>query len=400
MNNTKDYKYICISALAAVLLGLVSYGCVFRSPIKDINAGASVIVAALAFTVGAYCMGGYLSPLAARHNLRKAGFFNREGQVPWLVAKKRDTKNPKVMRLYFENRGIPREVWEDKKATLEAALNIFITKVEDGKDRRHVILHAVPADMGLPDIAHWDPAYMNGLGDYVLVLGQGLTGLVTINLAVTPHVLIGGSTGSGKSVLLKMLLMQSVKKGASVYIADFKGGVDYPGVWKKESHLICDIVKMRETLKELVGELETRKEVLRDAECANIKEYNERVHLTYSRIIIACDEVAELLDKTGLSKEGKEKIDEIVGYLATIARQGRAFGLHLVLATQRPDANILPGQIKNNIDCRICGRADNVLSTIILDNTDAADQIPKDAQGRFLTNDGTLFQGFTFYDWE
>lgn len=398
--NIKNYKHICILALAAVLLGLVLYGCVFRGPINDINAGASVVVAALVFAVGVYCMGGYLSPLAARHNLRKAGFFNREGQVPWLVAKKRDTKNPKVTRLYFENRGIPREVWEDKKATLEAALNIFITKVEDGKDRRHVILHAVPADMGLPDIAHWDPAYMNGLGDYVLVLGQGLTGLVTINLAVTPHVLIGGSTGSGKSVLLKMLLMQSVKIGASVYIADFKGGVDYPGVWKKESHLIYDIVKMRDTLKELVGELETRKEVLRDAECANIKEYNESIRPTFRRIIIACDEVAELLDKTGLSKEGKEKIDEIVGYLATIARQGRAFGLHLVLATQRPDANILPGQIKNNIDCRICGRADNVLSTIILDNTDAADQIPKDAQGRFLTNDGTLFQGFTFYDWE
>ena len=81
---------------------------------------------------------------------------------------------------------------------------------------------------------------------------------------------------------------------------------------------------------------------------------------------------------------------------STLARLGRAFGIHLILATQRPDANILPGQIKNNLDFRVCGRADNVLSQIILDNTSAADQIPKDARGRFITGDGTVFQGYLF----
>lgn len=89
-----------------------------------------------------------------------------------------------------------------------------------------------------------------------------------------------------------------------------------------------------------------------------------------------------------------ERIDAIIGYLATIARQGRAVGIHLILATQRPDATIIPGQIKNNIDCRICGRADNVLSQIVLDSTEASTAIPKDAQGRFLMNDGTMFQAF------
>lgn len=80
-----------------------------------------------------------------------------------------------------------------------------------------------------------------------------------------------------------------------------------------------------------------------------------------------------MLDKTGLTKEQKEIVIKIEGLLGTIARQGRAFGIHLILATQRPDSAILSGQIKNNINCRICGRADNVLSMIILDKTDAAD---------------------------
>jgi len=106
--------------------------------------------------------------------------------------------------------------------------------------------------------------------------------------------------------------------------------------------------------------------------------------------------VAEILDKTGLDKSKKDNISAIESKLSTIARLGRAFGIHLILATQRPDANILSGQIKNNLDYRVCGRADNILSQIILDSTTASDQIPKDAQGRFITHDGTVFQSYWF----
>ena len=86
--------------------------------------------------------------------------------------------------------------------------------------------------------------------------------------------------------------------------------------------------------------------------------------------------------KTGADSERKKLLAQIENRLSTIARQGRAFGIHLILATQRPDATIIPGQIRNNMDFRVCGRADSVLSQIILDNTGAADQIPKDARGR------------------
>lgn len=116
------------------------------------------------------------------------------------------------------------------------------------------------------------------------------------------------------------------------------------------------------------------------------------------RLVFACDEVAEVLDKTGRSKEDKELLARIESKLATIARLGRAFGIHLILVTQRPDATIVPGQIKNNLDFRVCGRAENVLSAIILDNGSAVEQIPKDARGRFITGDGTVFQGFLFDD--
>jgi len=221
--------------------------------------------------------------------------------------------------------------------------------------------------------------------------------LLVIN---NPHdcglILLGGSTGSGKSVLLKLLIMQCVKKGAVVCIADFKGGVDFPAVWHRKCRMVFENTDLFEMLTTLVDELERRKDQLRSSGYANIDEYNKSNGNLLSRIVFACDEVAEVLDKNGLSKDDKELVSKIEGKLSVIARQGRAFGIHMILATQRPDANILTGQIRNNIDCRICGRADNVLSQIILDNTNAADQIPKDAQGRFIRHDGTVFQGYLF----
>ncbi len=147
--------------------------------------------------------------------------------------------------------------------------------------------------------------------------------------------------------------------------------------------------------------LEDRKRMLREEKCSNITKYN-KIHFDnpMKRIIVVCDEVAEILDKTGLDKESKTEVMKIESMLSTIARQGRAFGVHLILATQRPDSEVLKGQIKNNIDCRICGRADKVLSQIILDNPDGAEKIPKDKQGIFLTNTGVLFKAYYFDDSE
>lgn len=190
--------------------------------------------------------------------------------------------------------------------------------------------------------------------------------------------------------------MQSIKKDAEVYIADFKGGVDFAPIWHEKCTFITQEAALLDTLVAIVQELENRKRLLKDYGCANISEYNRTNNTSLKRILFACDEVAELLDKTGLSKEQKELISKIEQHLSTIARQGRAFGIHLILATQRPDANILSGQIKNNLDYRICGRADNVLSQIILDNTDAADKIQKDSQGLFLNHEGTIFRGYLF----
>ena len=325
--------------------------------------------------------------------LWRIGLRNDAGESPYLLTKYKYRKNSNITIMEFEANGLARESWERKQSSLETVLNLNIVKVVEGKSKRRILLHTVPARSSLPSRLQWKDEYLSN-ESFVLVLGESLMGQVTIDIRTTPHTLLGGGTGSGKSVLLKSLVMQCVKKEATVYIADFKGGVDFPAVWKERCCFITSESDLQNALATIIEELERRRGLFVSVQCSNIDEYNQTTANILPRIILACDEVAELLDKNGLSKEQKERVAKIESALSFLARQGRAFGIHLILATQRPDATILTGQIKSNIGNRICGRADSILSQIILDTTIAADKIPKDEQGLFILYDGTIFRGY------
>ena len=338
-----------------------------------------------------------LGKKTAQDQLRSIGLVNHTDMVPALKRKYKDKQNPRISVWEFSSQGIPLKTWEDKQAAIETILDITIVKMKYGSGKSRILLYAVPARTDLPEVIDWNDKYLSSK-PFILALGESFTGSVTVDLVKVPHILLGGSTGSGKSVLLKLLLMQALKKGAVVSIADFKGGVDFPPVWHKQCRMCIEEESTLALLTELVDELQRRKSLLAASGQPNIDRYNESTGENLPRYIFACDEIAEVLDKTGLSKPQKEVVEKIESKLSMIARQGRAFGIHLILATQRPDANILSGQIKNNVNCRICGRADTILSQIILDSTAAAEQIPKDARGRFILHDGTVFQAYWFDD--
>ena len=394
--------------LALYLMG-AAYVCVkqaaWRTLAGNIPLLSPLLKAAMEHALTAYLLAGaavllvlLLYPFgrrAAKDQLQCIGLINHAGMPPDLLRKHRDKDNPRVTVWEFRNQGIPLQEWEKKRPAIETALGLIIVKLAYAKGKSRVLVYAVPAGDDLPEVLKWEDSYLSSKS-FVLVLGESYTGPVTVNLAHIPHILLGGSTGSGKSILLKLLLMQALRKGAEVYIADFKGGVDFPKVWHEKCRMCFMEEDLCDTLDRLVEELERRKSALKALGCPNIDAYNEIAERPLQRLIYACDEVAEVLDKTGANSERKKLLSQIESMLSTIARQGRAFGIHLILATQRPDATIIPGQIRNNMDFRVCGRADSVLSQIILDNTSAAEQIPKDARGRFITGDGTVFQGYLF----
>ena len=327
--------------------------------------------------------------------LKSIALVNGAGMPPELIRIRRDREHNNVKIWEFFPVGIPLIKWENCQEALETLLDVTIIKMTYHQGKSRIRVYAIPADIELPQLLLWNDSFLSPKS-FVLTLGESLLGPVTVDLAKIPHILLGGSTGSGKSVLLKLLLMQAVKKGAKVCIADFKGGVDFPPVWHENCRMCIEESDLLKLLTELVDELERRKQLFREARCSNIDAYNKATDEGLQRYIFACDEVAEVLDRTNRSGAGKEFYGKIESKLSVIARQGRAFGIHLILATQRPDAALIPGQIRTNLDCRICGRADTILSEIILGDGEAARQIPKDARGRFLLHDGTLFQAYWF----
>ena len=316
---------------------------------------------------------------AAEDDLLRVGLVNHAGEAPRLLRRRWDAEYSNVTIWEFDNRGVPLKEWEDKQARIETALDITIVKMKYGKDKRRILLYAVPAKDDLPDRIDWKDKYIPK-GDFVLALGESLLGQVTVDLDKIPHILLGGSTGSGKSLLLKLLLMQALQKGAEVYVADFKGGVDFPRVWHERCRMCFTEADLLQTLDYLVAMQKERSALFSAIGCDKLSTYNKTMARPIPRLIFACDEVAEVLDRTGRGKEGREMASQIENRLATLARLGRAFGIHLILATQRPDTNVIPGQIRSNMDFRVCGRADSILSSIILGNSTADEQIPKDAQ--------------------
>ena len=211
---------------------------------------------------------------------------------------------------------------------------------------------------------------------------------------VSPHILIGGETGSGKTVLFKVILLQMILQGDIVYIADFKGGVDFGYSWRESAHLITTEKAVLAVCEFLAGELEKRKELFCKEGAVNIEEYRSKTKDYLPRYVFACDELAALFTTKGATKERKELLAQIENYITLFATQGRAFGLTVILCAQRPDSDVLPGQIKSNMTVRICGRSNATLSTIIIGDGRASEQIPHNARGRFLMEDGTLFQGY------
>ena len=200
----------------AYLFSLDSYG--MFSPVLE---------AAINLLIPLYAVGGLLAFLAflgtpqgskaAKEGLQKVGLVNHAGEAPALIAKRQDGNNPRLTIWEFDPCGIPLGEWEDKRARIETALDITIAKMTWAEGRKLIRVYAVPAKSDFPALLPWKDEYLSP-ESFVLVLGESLTGAVTVNLTNIPHILLGGSTGSGKSVLLKLLLMQSLLKGAEVYI--------------------------------------------------------------------------------------------------------------------------------------------------------------------------------------
>lgn len=259
------------------------------------------------------------------------------------------------------------------------------------KNIRVIDIYLIQED--LPSFIKWEDSYMEP-GDK-FAIGESYTGKIIWDASVFPHGLIAGATGSGKTGLLRSIIYQGIMKRYNVNVLDLKGGGDYASVEKEAqkysdleegygSFIISEPEDVLRLLRGLTIEVEGRFAAFKEADVTNITEYNARGKEYFVPWLLVIDEAVELLDVKPKDKAEKEMYIEINHYLRKLARLSRAAGVHILMGFIRPDANVLDGQIKNNLMWRVCGYfADPAASRIVLDN-DMATELPPEIKGRFI----------------
>lgn len=176
-----------------------------------------------------------------------------------------------------------------------------------------------------------------------------------------PHTLIAGSTGSGKSVLMQNIILgvaaTNTPAQARIVLIDPKQGVDYfqfDGLSHLEGGIIDNQEEALSKLQALVSEMDNRYAKFKAARANNLASYNRKVEQEQKlpAIWVVHDEFAEWM----MIEEYKEEVTALVGRLGVKAR---AAGLYLVFAAQRPDANVMPMQLRANLGNRLILRVDS-----------------------------------------
>ncbi|MEJ7626139.1 MAG: DNA translocase FtsK 4TM domain-containing protein [Ferruginibacter sp.] len=211
-----------------------------------------------------------------------------------------------------------------------------------------------------------------------------------VDLASMPHLLMAGATGQGKSVglnailvsllyskhpsQLKFVLVDPKKVELSIYNTIEKHFLaKLPG---EEDAIITDTKKVVHTLNAMCIEMDNRYDLLKEAGCRNIREYNEKFvsrklnpekgHQFLPFIVLVVDEFADLIMTAG---------KEIEMPIARLAQLARAIGIHLIIATQRPSVNIITGTIKANFPARIAFKVSSKIDSRTILDTGGAEQL-------------------------
>ncbi len=211
-----------------------------------------------------------------------------------------------------------------------------------------------------------------------------------VDLASMPHLLMAGATGQGKSVglnailvsllykkhpsQLKFVLVDPKKVELSIYKTIEKHFLaKLPG---EEESIITDTKKVVHTLNALCIEMDNRYDLLKEAGCRNIREYNEKFvarklnpekgHQFLPFIVLVVDEFADLIMTAG---------KEVEMPIARLAQLARAIGIHLIIATQRPSVNIITGTIKANFPARIAFKVSSKIDSRTILDTGGAEQL-------------------------
>lgn len=279
-----------------------------------------------------------------------------------ILRKKTKTKNGYLLE-YTMPIGLCKKDFEEQRERLEQAVNGEISI-----SSKNGLLFLDIASGDIPLKIDWQPQDLEG--ELPITIGMSRGGLITADLADFPHLLVAGQTGGGKSVFLHQMLACLVHNhNCRLFVVDLTK-VDFAYMQK---HACCGftIEKAHEILSYLVAELDRRLDELTRAGAEKVQNYPR--DMPY--LVLVVDEFSHLSPLL-YRYEGKQRKairEECHSMLVDLLCRARKVGIHVVLSTQRPDKDVLPGQMKANIPATVCFQVRNrVNSEICLDNDKAA----------------------------
>ncbi|MCU0463208.1 MAG: hypothetical protein MUF38_01420 [Anaerolineae bacterium] len=214
--------------------------------------------------------------------------------------------------------------------------------------------------------------------------------VATFDFDSSPHMLLAGSTNSGKSNLVNGIIAQLITThspaAVRLVLIDNKGGLELAH-FEEAKHNLVPMVRQREDVLPVLVKLreimQQRFKVLARIKAKKILEYNQRVSADHKmpRILCVVDEMATLSGMGNTSKSIQEE-------LRIISAQGRAVGIHLILATQNTNVNIVSGDIKTNFIMRVSGKMPDLGSSMSILGSPSAIALPPGVAGRFVFRRG------------
>lgn len=198
-----------------------------------------------------------------------------------------------------------------------------------------------------------------GFGTLPVVIGESDTGEpLWVDIAGLPHILVAGSTGSGKSTFLHVLIANVMRRNdVELYLSDPKHGVEFSRYAHKATYIAKDYDSNIYMLEALTEKMEKRYQLINESGVFHVG----------MKSLVIIDEVADLM-----LADKRNKSSKFEDLLCNLAAKARAAGIYIVCATQRPSVDVITGLIKANFPARLaCKVASSVDSKIILDRIGA-----------------------------
>ena len=223
-----------------------------------------------------------------------------------------------------------------------------------------------------------------------ITLGKSISGTPLVaDLASMPHLLVAGTTGSGKSVCINSIILSLLYKHSpdtcKLILIDPKmlELSSYEGIPHLLTPVITDASKATSALSWTVREMENRYKLMSSEGVRNIDGYNQKHKLKMPYIVVAVDEMSDLMLVSG---------KEIEGYVQKLSAMARAAGIHIIMATQRPSVDVITGTIKANFPTRISFQVSSKIDSKTILGEQGAEQLLGKGDMLFMSSANKIFR--------